>query len=286
LLDSTFTVYRRKFLIILAITALFQLPYLAVQFFFEQSALGTIISFSSRADTGQTVPLGQLGPVVSAEAIVLVISLAYYLLLLPVAQGAVIRVVSDEYLDRPSGVGLALGTAWHRIRALIGYVLLELGIWVGSFLGVALLVFLVALTGAGAAAVGVLVLLFAGWFVFFLFTYIRFCLGIQAVVLERLSPVAALRRSMRLTRGSFWRIVLFYIVIGLVSGILSDILGLLPGLFVSALPLGTRAVIEVLATGVVQIFTSPFILILLTLVYYDIRIRREAFDIEMLAQSI
>ena len=64
------------------------------------------------------------------------------------------------------------------------------------------------------------------------------------------------------------------------------LLGLLPGLFVSALPLGTRAVIEVLATGVVQIFTSPFILILLTLVYYDIRIRREAFDIEMLAQSI
>jgi hypothetical protein len=224
--------------------------------------------------------------VLSAEAIVLLISLAYYLLLLPLAQGAVIRVVSDEYLDRPSGVGLALGTAWHRIWALIGYVLLELGIWVGSFLGVALLVFLVALAGAGAAAVGLLVLLFVGWFVFFLFTYIRFCLGIQAVVLERLSPVAALRRSLRLTRGSFWRIVLFYIVIGLVSGILSDVLGLLPGLFVSALPLGTRAVIEVLATGVVQIFTSPFILILLTLVYYDIRIRREAFDIEMLAQSI
>jgi len=163
---------------------------------------------------------------------------------------------------------------------------LELGIWAGSFLGVALLVFLVALAGAGAAAVGLLVLLFVGWFVFFLLTYVRFCLGIQAVVLERLSPVAALRRSLRLTRGSFWRIVLFYIVIGLVSGILSDILGLLPGLFVSALPLGTRAVIEVLATGVVQIFTSPFILILLTLVYYDIRIRREAFDIEMLAQSI
>ena len=70
------------------------------------------------------------------------------------------------------------------------------------------------------------------------------------------------------------------------SGIISEILGLLPGVFVTSLPLGTRAVIEVLATGVVQIFTSPFILILLTLLYYDIRIRREAFDIEMLAQSI
>jgi hypothetical protein len=112
------------------------------------------------------------------------------------------------------------------------------------------------------------------------------CLGIQTVVLERLSPVAALRRSMRLTHGSFWRIVLFYFVIGLVSGILSDTLTLLTGLVAGAAPLSTRTAIEVLAGGVVQIFTSPFILILLTLLYYDIRIRREAFDIEMLAQSV
>jgi membrane-anchored glycerophosphoryl diester phosphodiesterase (GDPDase) len=91
---------------------------------------------------------------------------------------------------------------------------------------------------------------------------------------------------MRLTRGSFWRIVLFYIVIAVVSGILSDVLSLLTGLVVSGAPIATRAAIEVLASGVVQIFTSPFILILLTLVYYDIRIRREAFDIEMLAQSL
>jgi hypothetical protein len=91
---------------------------------------------------------------------------------------------------------------------------------------------------------------------------------------------------MRLTHGSFWRIVLFYFVIGLVSGILSDTLTLLTGLVAGAAPLSTRTAIEVLAGGVVQIFTSPFILILLTLLYYDIRIRREAFDIEMLAQSI
>jgi len=129
-------------------------------------------------------------------------------------------------------------------------------------------------------------LLLLVWLVYFLFTYIRMCLGIQSVVLERLSPVAALRRSMRLTRGSFWRIVLFYIVIAVVSGILSNVLSLLTGLVVSGAPIATRAAIEVLASGVVQIFTSPFILILLTLVYYDIRIRREAFDIEMLAQSL
>ena len=47
---------------------------------------------------------------------------------MPLAQGAVIRVVSDEYLDRPTGVGAGLGTALRRIASLIGYVLLELGV--------------------------------------------------------------------------------------------------------------------------------------------------------------
>jgi hypothetical protein len=271
--------------VILAITALFQLPYLAVEFFLEQSPLATVISFSSRASSAQAVPLSALGPVFTAEVTILAISLAYFVLLLPLAQGAVIRVVSDEYLDRPTGVGPALSTVWNRIRGLIGYVLLELGIWIGPLVCATLLTLLVALSGSGAAT-GVFLLLLVAWLVFFLFTYIRFCLGIQAVVLERLSPVAALRRSTRLTQGSFWRIVLFYLVIGVVSAILSEILGAIPGLVVSGAPIGTRAVIEVLAGGVVQIFTSPFILILLTLVYYDIRIRREAFDIEMLAQSV
>jgi hypothetical protein len=257
-----------------------------VQFFFEQSPLATILSFSSRADSGQTIPISALGPVFAAELTVLAISLAYFVLLLPLAQGAVIRVVGDEYLDRTTGVGPALSTVWHRIRGLIGYVLLELGIWIGPLAIAALFAFLVALSGSGAAVTGVFLVLLIGWVVYLLFTYVRMCLGIQAVVLERLAPVAALRRSMQLTRGSFWRIVLFYIVIGLVSGIISEILGILPDVFVTALPLSTRAIIEVLATGVVQIFTSPFILILLTLVYYDIRIRREAFDIEMLAQSL
>jgi len=224
--------------------------------------------------------------VLTAEITVLALSLAYYLLLLPLAQGAVIRVVSDEYLDRPSGVGPALTTAWHRVGGLIGYVLLELGVWFGPLLVVAALVFLIAISGSGVAAVAVMFLLLLAWLVYFLVTYIRMCLGIQTVVLERLSPVAALRRSTRLTHGSFWRIVLFYFVIGLVSGILSDTLTLLTGLVASAAPLSTRTAIEVLAGGVVQIFTSPFILILLTLLYYDIRIRREAFDIEMLAQSV
>ena len=47
-LNSTFTVYRRKFLPILAITALFQAPYLPVQYFGERSPFATISSISAQ----------------------------------------------------------------------------------------------------------------------------------------------------------------------------------------------------------------------------------------------
>jgi hypothetical protein len=211
-----------------------------------------------------------------------VISLGYYILLMPLAQGAVIRVVSDEYLDRPTGVGAGLGTALRRIASLIGYVLLELAVAILPLLiagGLAILV-------GGVAGAGLLLLVLIAWVVFVAFVLIKMCLGIQTVILERLSPLVAFRRSWRLTSGSFWRIFLFYLVIGVVSAILSDILNGVAQLIAGTAPAITRASIQVLTSGIIGIFTSPFILILLTLVYYDIRIRREAFDIEMLARSI
>jgi len=265
-----------------AITALFQLPYLVVEFFGERSPLATILNVETQPQPATSAAaLNELGTLLAALLVVLAISLGYYILLMPLAQGAVIRVVSDDYLDRPTGVGPGLGTAMQRIRGLIGYVLLELAVAVGP----AALIILLALLVGGDAGAGLLLLLFA-WFVYVIFVFIKMCLGIQAVVLERLSPVAALRRSWRLTTGSFWRIALFYLVIVVVSGILSGVLNSVAGLFIGSAPTITQASIQLLSSGVIGIFTSPFILILLTLVYYDIRIRREAFDIEMLAQSL
>lgn len=283
LLDSSFTVYRRRFLPILAVMALFQLPYLAVEILLERSPLATILSLSSTPPplTAQA-DLTELTTLISALVIVLAISLGYYIVLLPLAQGGVIRLVGDDYLDRPGGVGPALRLVLSRAAPLVGYALLELAIGLGP-LAVSVAV---ALLIGGPAGAGLLVLLAIGCLVLDIFVFIRLSLGVQALILERLSPIAALRRSWRLTTGSFWRIFLFYLVINIVSGVVGGILGGLSSLIVGTAPALTQASIQVVASGLISIFTSPFLLILLTLVYYDIRIRREAFDIEMLAQSL
>jgi hypothetical protein len=268
---------------ILAIMALFELPYLAVQFFGERSSLATILTISSQSQTISATALqNDLGTLLGAALVVFAITLGYYILLMPLAQGAVIRVVGDDYLDRSTSVGAGLGTALRRIWGLVGYVLLELGVGVAPL---ALAVVLAVLVGGGAGA-GLLAVLLLGWVVYAIFVFIKMSLGIQAVVLEHLSPSAAFRRSWQLTAGSFWRIVLGYLVINVASAVLSGILNGLAGILIGTAPAITQASVQLVTTGVIDIFTSPFILILLTLIYYDIRIRREAFDIEMLAQSL
>lgn len=281
LLDAAFTVYRRKFLPIVAIMALFQLPYLAVQLFGERSVWSSLATLQS----GPVSPAqlrSETASVLGATAVLLAVTLAYYVLLLPLAEAAVVKVVGDDYLDRPTGVGAALGLAVRRAAGVIGFLLLELAV-----VGVPpLVLFALGILVGGAGGAGIAVVALVGGGVYAVVVVVRLSLGVQALILERLSPRAALRRSLRLTRGSFWRILLFYVVIVIVGTIVGGLLQGVAGLFIHGLSTATQLEVTSLADGVVGVFTSPFILILLTLVYYDIRIRREGFDLEMLARSL
>ena len=281
LLDAAFTVYRRKFLPILAIMALFQLPYLAVQLIGERSVWSSLATLQSGVASPAKLRSETAGAL-AAGAVLLVVTVAYYVLLLPLAQAAVVRVVGDDYLDRPAGIGSALGLAVHRAGGIIGFVLLEIlvvGVPPAALFAAGILV-----GGPGGAGLAVVALV-AG-VVYAVILVVRLSLGVQALILERLSPLAAVRRSLRLTRGSFWRILLFYVVIVIVGSIVGEVLQGVAGIFIGGLSTATQLEVTSLADGVVSIFTSPFILILLTLVYYDVRIRREAFDLEMLARSL
>ncbi len=282
LLDSAFTVYRRRFLPIVAIMAIFQLPYLALTVLAEQPFAALLPSAGSGISLAPGQSQSLLSSLLVAALVLLAVAVGYQVFLLSLAQGAVVKVVGDDYLDHPSGVGAALKMALGRALPLIAFATLA---GVLALAPLVLVILLAVLAGGGA---GVLLVILGGlaWAVWVIFVGIRVSLGVQALMLERVGPVAALRRSFRLTVGSFWKIFLFYLVINIVSFIVSGLLQGLAGLLVSALPLSANYLVSAVASGVISIFTSPFILILLTLVYYDVRIRREGFDIEMLAQSL
>ena len=171
--------------------------------------------------------------------------------------GATVRVVSEAYLGRTPLFGDAMGFAGQRFGPVFG----------ANFL-------------SGLLTVLAMVLLIIPGII----VACGYSVAAQAAALESGSSGEALRRSWNLTKGFRWKalglgavsIALFLVVFlgaGLLAGILSGVLG------------GLDAVLAVLAGGV-SLFIYPVISCVFTLFYYDLRVRKEGFDLEMLSREL
>jgi len=168
------------------------------------------------------------------------------------AVGGVITVIaSDVYLGAPADAARALRLAAARIIPLLG------------------------------ASIVTLAFIVIG-FIFFLFPALyplaRFFAIRQAVMLEGANAGDALGRSSQLSMGVKGHVLATLLLVLLVTTALSFGSGLLAQLIPS------RVVVTVLLTAV-SVVLYPFFGITETLLYYDIRIRKEGFDVEYLAAT-
>ena len=147
------------------------------------------------------------------------------------------------------------------------------------------------------AGIIVLALLLVGSVVAF-FLYARYSLAVAACIVEDIPARQALRRSSVLTKGSIGRIWLIYILTTIISIALTYLL-LSPTLIWVAVSVAAGAakgqmnqmsiplqlwnhVGEFLASTI----AGPIATIAIALVYYDERIRKEAFDLQYMMQAI
>jgi hypothetical protein len=168
------------------------------------------------------------------------------ILVTPFVGGAVSRVVASSYLGDELAPGAAMRATWLRFLALLGAFLLTL---------------LLKAVGLLFCVVGVLVPM-----TFFLVTT-------PAVMVEELGPVQSMARSAGLVRTRFW---------SLLGNILST------PFTVAALAVGYRWGWILAAIGGIlpALVTTPFVAIVATLVYFDLRIRNEGFDLQMIAAEL
>ncbi|HEX3275941.1 MAG TPA: glycerophosphoryl diester phosphodiesterase membrane domain-containing protein [Gemmatimonadales bacterium] len=183
-----------------------------------------------------------------------------------VATGATVFIVSESYLGRP----LTARDALNRATPYLGRILVS-SMLIAFIVGLGL-VFLVIpgiILGSGLAV------------------------AIPAVVLESdRSASAALSRSWELTRGSRWRIfalgltllILLYIPLVAITSILAVMLPRSAGSLSAATSMS--AVMALAVGGVVQLILYPLFYCVLTIAYYDLRVRKEGFDLELLASSL
>ncbi|RKS05357.1 glycerophosphoryl diester phosphodiesterase family protein [Nocardiopsis sp. Huas11] len=188
-----------------------------------------------------------------------------------------------------------------RLGAVAGLALLQLAISVGlsvivfGLIAVGVLIGF-ALISSGAEGAGAVVMILTvliglvGGLVLAAWISVRIYFAMPIVVLERLSPTRALARSWRLTQGSWWRVfgvlLLTLLLVGVVSQLLTTpftVLSVVPSFLFPGeawVPVAAGALIYV-GTVLISSFTTPFTVGVSTLLYIDLRMRREGLDLKL-----
>jgi hypothetical protein len=268
------------------VAALTQVISVPVKWLLLHDAIDTSVATSSNADPEGDLTV--LAGAVTSGGIEAVIT-AFAVLVL---SGILTAAVSRAVLGQP----ISAREAWDRTRPRIPALLGVTGLVILVALGLAVVCLLPGLLLAVAGSPGLVVglVLAVGVPVFLVavvYLYTAFALAPPAVVLERQGPVAALRRSRALVKGSWWRTFGIVLLVNIIAQVLTGIL-LTPfqllSLFVAYLggdEMNVYALLPLLVTAfgtiVAATITWPFTAVATALLYVDRRMRREALDLEL-----
>lgn len=292
LLDRAITLYRKNFLTLVGIVAVVSVPYMLAQITAVFLALPTDPAGISRRASNPFSDSFLLYLAILA-AIAIPVGILYIF-----QSGALTVVASEYFLGKSAGFKQAYGRAIRRGWTLFGtqFVIGLTNVMIFGFLfipffGMALLSAGAGSNSAGAAALGLaticICLAFVPALALAAILNVLWIFWAQTVMIENKGLRAGLGRSWRLVRGSFWRVLL----IAIVAYIFIATITATPTYAISivAVMLPQTAIATALNSAVstlIGIFVTPLWSTLLTLVYYDLRIRKEGFDLEMQAQRL
>jgi hypothetical protein len=225
---------------------------------------------------------GDFKPLSGETIAAIIVAIVAYIATDAAARTLIIPGISRAIL----GERITLGRAWALSRPRIAQVLLlYLLITIGA--GTVVLA-LVGLSYSGAAALVVLLVLAlipAG-----LYLSVLAGVAVSALVLERLSAPAALSRAHSLMKGNAWRLIGSFLVVSIVLYFVNSAVSTVTEVVVigvSAAGISLAAIIIVfilfviITTVVSSMIGYSFLGSVLTLMYVDLRIRNEGFDVDL-----
>jgi hypothetical protein len=289
LMDRTLALYKKNFKLFVGIAIVGPASYLVFQ-------LLTMSSATIQAGTRHRVnpfSAASLGFGFFAGIFIALAGMA-------IANGATVRAVAAVHLGFPI-------TIVEAYRSLKGKILRVLGVFVCmlllAFLAAVAGALLVALLFAGLSALfanqrlaggaGAAFAVFVGFgmvlviAVCAMIVWVRYALAVACCVVEDLAVVKSLKRSVTLSKGSRFRIFLIYIVFVIASMLLGAGLGALAGGVGALIPSVVARLTLIYFAGFVSgALTGPLATIGIALVYYDERVRKEAFDLQLMLTSL
>lgn len=258
ILDTAFRLWRRNFGTLVSIAAVVYVPLAVIE-----ALLAVLLKHAGAgAETagagGMPVPGAGLAGAALGGALVIAAVMAVGMALV---YAALAVAVSRHYLGETTTVADAYQHVMPRVGAL-------LGTWLLVFLAVAIGVMLCVIPGIYLAVV----LAFA-W---------------PLVVLENRGPTDAMSRSSQLVSGYWGRVFLTMLLLSLIVGVIQwAVAG--PASLIGQAVLGRGALgagFVQLVGAIVQMVVLPLSVTGLIVLYYDLRVRKEAFDLQLLAAEI
>jgi hypothetical protein len=188
----------------------------------------------------------------------LVFVIVWATLAFPIAVGAGTYAISERYLGNEVTIGAALGRALKRLWTLS---MAQVSVTIRVFIGILLLII-----------PGIL------W-------SLSYSLVVPVVLVEGHQAAPSLRRSRDLVKGYRKKVFAVLVVVYVLQWVLGFGLGSLVE-FVFAADSSSGNTIESALSTLLSIFITPFGIVAEILLYYDLRIRKEGFDLEILSRAL
>lgn len=288
--DRAVTLYIRNFVPFVAIAMVLVLPLALLSYVLDVGsqpdfdAMIRVFENPAIARTQHLPTIFDSPGIVAVSAIILLLSYAVW----PFVLNAVAVGVGRLYRNRPVEFRACYGVVLARWPQILGVIAVELLVLMGWYFGVVLLavaaVLLTLSLGAAlpvfapvvglVAVVGIIILMLpllaplvvALWF------------AMYGVVIEERGVIESITLGFArvFNRAEFWRAMLFALAVCAIAvgaSTMFSMLGMVAAIF--HLPL-LQTIIQALPMAIV----NPFAVVIIAIYYFDVRIRREAFDLE------
>ena len=291
LLDETFKLYRRHFTLIAGVALAVVLPGLLLTLL---SGAYRVNQLAYLTQVFQSVNDPAAFQAIQSRQQQVLFSPLYWgsqgleILLVPITLGAIYYAATALAAGQAvTVVSVLLGTL-RRYFGVLGTAILSALPALGAVLVVGILVAVFALLHATALAVIVGILGGIAAVILLAWLGVRWTLAYAALMAERVNPWRALGRSFELVRGSWWRTVGILLLVGIlvstiqfaVGALFTGVAALVPGLNDDV-----RAAAVTVTSALVSALVGVISPIAVTMLYLDLRVRKEGVDLDQLARQ-
>lgn len=254
ILDSAVALYRARFTKLVLVAATIVVPVQILSAIVMLSAEPKGFTLNVTGNVSPHYDAGSFAVRFAATVVVAVIGILSTALIVAVCT----RLVADAYIDRSSDTRDAVHEVRPRVFAVIGTSFVVL---ISEAIG-----FVFCLVGAFVPLV-------------------LFAVAVPVLILERTSVSGALARSITLTKTHALHVLGMVLTAQLLAAVLNGGLALAAHLLLRSSGGTVAAVIaQSIASTIAGILTTPFVATAIVVLYFDLRIRDEAYDVQLLMQ--